>query len=109
VAPEWVERELTAQPAILQAAVFGESLPFNTAVVTATAGATAADVQAAVDAANRTLPDYARVQRWLASRQPFSTHNQQMTSNGRLRRDSIWSAYAAAINAFYQEELHAVL
>jgi long-chain acyl-CoA synthetase len=109
VAPEWVERELTAHPAILQAAVFGESLPFNTAVISAAPGATTADVQNAIDAANRTLPDYARVQRWLPAQQPFSMLNQQMTSNGRLKRDSIWSAYSNLVNAFYQEELHAVL
>jgi long-chain acyl-CoA synthetase len=109
VAPEWVERELTAQPAIRQAAVFGEGRPFNTAVIAPAPEAGAVEVQGAIDAANQSLPDYARVACWVPAQQPFSTLNQLMTSNGRLRRASIWSAYAELIKPFYQEKHHVVL
>jgi long-chain acyl-CoA synthetase len=109
VAPEWVERELTAHPAIRQAAVFGEARPFSTAVITPAPEASAAEVQSAIDAANHLLPDYARVACWVPALQPFSTANQLMTSNGRLRRASIWSAYAELIKPFYQEKHHVVL
>ncbi len=106
VAPEWVERELTMHPAILQAAVFGEGRPYNVAVVVPRQGATEAAIQQALRESNRNLPDYARVTAWVTAGQPFSPLNQQTTTNGRLRREVIASAYADAINSLYQEQAH---
>jgi long-chain acyl-CoA synthetase len=109
VAPEWVERELTAHPAILQAAVFGESRPFNTAVITVAPHASHAAVQHAVDAANQLLPDYARIRHWLPASVPFSLRNEQLTSNGRPRRAAILAAYAPQIQSIHEEEADVVL
>jgi len=95
VAPEWVEGELTQEPAIAQAAVFGEAQPRNAAVVWSTADD--AQVDAAIAAANRRLPDYARVAVWLRATQPFSIENGQLTGTGRLRRDAILAAYDDAL------------
>lgn len=106
VAPEWVERELASQPGILQAAVFGEARPFNAAVITAPPGHSDAAIADAIEIANLGLPDYARVARFVRSRQPFTVHNQQLTGNGRLRRAEIWAAYSESINALYPENLH---
>lgn len=99
VSPEWVESELTAEPAVLQAAVFGEARPWNVAVIASPASAAA--VQAALDRANRRLPDYARIQAWVRAIAPFATSNDQLTANGRLRRPAIWAAYGDAIQALY--------
>jgi len=99
VSPEWVERELCLHPAIAQAAVFGEAAPFNVAVIVARGPG----VQAAIDAVNRDLPDYARVREWIAASAPFSPANDQGTANGRLRRPQIRAAYAAAIEQRYRE------
>lgn len=67
------------------------------------AGASEADIDAVVSQVNAGLPDYARVGRWLCADAPFSTQNQQLTPNFRLRRDVIWQAYAPRINTLYEE------
>ena len=109
VAPEWVESELTAQPAIAQAAVFGEARPFNVAVITPMPGADRERVAAAIADANARLPDYARVSQWVPASVPFSLANRQVTANGRLKRDAIHAAYEAPIESFYEEILNDVL
>jgi len=103
VSPEWVERELTVQPAIAQAVVFGEGRPFNVAVLVPRHGADTKALQQAVDAANAHLPDYARIGRWLCAVEPFSLANGQWTGSARPRRRVIERAYAGAIQALYEE------
>lgn len=103
VAPEWVERELCLQPAIAQAAVFGEARPWNAAVIVPRPGASSDAIDAALHAVNAELPDYARVTRWLPADQPFSPANDQLTSNGRLRRSKILERYGADLESLYQE------
>lgn len=100
VAPEWVERELTLSPAIAQAVVFGEARPFNVALIVPRG--TADKVQAAIEQANRQLPDYARVTSWLAADEPFSLDNGQFTATGRPRREAIHEAYGKRIDALYE-------
>lgn len=117
VSPEWVELLLTqqaptnhtlgqhtpSQPAhILQACLFGEAKPWNTAVIVATPNANPADIDATIATLNRTLPDYARISRWLMADSPFSISNGQLTNNGRLKREAIWQYYQDRINALYQ-------
>lgn len=103
VSPEWVERELTVQPAIAQAVVFGEAKPFNVAVIVARAGVDAPALQLAVDTANARLPDYARIGKWLLAYEPFSIANGQWTGTARPRRIVIENAYADAVRALYDE------
>ena len=101
VAPEWVEQELVLSPSINQAFIYGEARPWNIAVLVTTA--TDTQVQAAVDAANRRLPDYAQVRYWLRAEAAFSIANDQLTATGRLRRESLWQAYGEGIEASYSE------
>jgi len=101
VAPEWIESELVAHPAIAQAAVFGEARPFACAVVAPRAGATDGTIAAAIDEVNRRLPDYSRIRAWCRASAAFSTRNAQCTANGRLRRAAIERAYAHEIDALY--------
>jgi long-subunit acyl-CoA synthetase (AMP-forming) len=92
VSPEWVEAALRAEPAVLQAAVFGEGQPNLRAVLWPTREPLQdAALQAAVDAANATLPDYARVVHWTRGRAAFTDF---ATPNGRPRRDEIARAHA---------------
>lgn len=99
VSPEWPEAELTAQPAILQAAVFGEARANCSAVlVAADPRLPDAALQAAVDTANRGLPDYARIGAWVRAPEPFSTTNGLATANGRPRRDAVWDRFAARLD-----------
>jgi len=104
VAPEWVERELALAPAIAQVAVFGEGRPWNAAVVTVAPGHDATAVDRAIAQTNQTLPDYARIRRWIAAAEPFTAANRLLTGTGRLRRAAILTAYEGAIAALYQEE-----
>lgn len=108
VAPEWVESELTLHAAIAQAAVFGDAQPFNIAVIVPRTGFSDDDIQAAVEQANQSLPDYARVTTWVAASAPFSIANAQLTSNGRLKREFIRTAYAREVEEIYQENTHDV-
>jgi len=103
VSPEWVERELSIEPAIAQCCVFGEARPFNVAVIVPREPATAEMVQLAVDAANARLPDYARVSQWLTANELFSVDNGLWTGTGRPRRQQIFNTYAEKINLLYEE------
>jgi long-chain acyl-CoA synthetase len=103
VAPEWIECELTAQDAVAQAAVFGEGRPWNTAVIVPATDETESDrIAAAVISANETLPDYARVTRWIRADAPFTVQNFQLTGTGRPRRDAIWRHYRARVDELYR-------
>jgi long-chain acyl-CoA synthetase len=102
VSPEWVERELKITPCIAQAALFGEAKPWNVAVIVPRQAATDEQVEDAIQTLNARLPDYARISRWLRADAPFSTKNQQLTSNGRNRRDVILQHYQNQINAIYE-------
>ncbi len=86
VAPEWVEEALLAQPAIAQAFVHGDGMPFPSALLVP--ATPSADLAAAVDAANASLPAYARVATWRQVAH-FTPQNGRLTGNGRLRRAEI--------------------
>ena len=101
VAPEWIEEELMAQPDIAQAAVFGEARPWNVAVLQPAPGAARQCVDQVLALANARLPDYARVAAWVSADAPFSPANDQLTPNGRLRRDVIQGAYGRRLEQLY--------
>jgi long-subunit acyl-CoA synthetase (AMP-forming) len=105
VSPEWVESELAREPAITQAAVFGEARPWNVAVVVPATNATGAQIQGAVNRVNSTLPDYARIGMWLRADAPFTPANGLATTNGRNRRAVIHERYRSRIDACYYDEL----
>jgi long-subunit acyl-CoA synthetase (AMP-forming) len=99
VSPEWVETTLRCQPAVLQAVVFGEAQPALSAVLWPVRPDTDdTALQAAVDATNATLPDYARIQRWVRGRAAFDTSSGLATANGRPQRPAIWQAHADALD-----------
>jgi long-chain acyl-CoA synthetase len=106
VAPEWVEAELTASGAIAQAAVFGETRPWNAAVLVPR---NPERVEADIGKVNDSLPDYARIKRWLFAAEPFTAMNQMATPNGRLRRDRIFARYRRELTALYEDETVDVL
>ncbi len=101
VNPEWVEAELVQQAPIAQAWLHGEALAQNVAVlVPRRPELSDAELQAAVERVNASLPDYARVHQWLRADAPFSASNGLATVNGRLRRNVLFDHYQSAINAF---------
>lgn len=110
VSPEWVEGELTAGLAVLQAAVFGAGRSFNVAVLVAHPRATREAVDKAVEQANRRLPDYAQVRRWILASEPFSTERALASASGAIDRTAVAAAYADRLEALYtQEDRHVSL
>jgi long-chain acyl-CoA synthetase len=105
VSPDWVEAELTRAPPILQAVLFGESRPWNVALIVAPPTARSHEIQRAIDAVNRDLPDYARVRDWLRADEPFSASNGLLTPNGRNRRTALWNRYRARVDACYFDSI----
>jgi long-chain acyl-CoA synthetase len=103
VSPEWVESTLLNSPEILQVCVFGEAKPWNVAVLVLKNDALQANIHAVIEGINQTLPDYARIKKWLFADAPFSVKNNQLTPNGRLKRDAISAAYQEKINDLYKE------
>lgn len=107
VSPEWVEAHLQDQPAIAHAVVLGEGQPALGAVLWpspaaikhSTPEAETAALDAAVQAANRCLPDYARIQRWVLGRGEFSARQGYATPNGRPLRDAIARDHSASLFA----------
>ncbi|MBU0500442.1 MAG: AMP-binding protein [Gammaproteobacteria bacterium] len=104
VAPEWVERELTLEPAIAQAAVFGEARPWNLAVIFAAPGASESALEAAIAGANASLPDYAQVAQWITAAEPFTPLNGLLTGTGRVRREAVYRQYQQQIENLYRAE-----
>jgi long-subunit acyl-CoA synthetase (AMP-forming) len=95
VSPEWVETALRDEPAILQAVVFGDGEPTLSAVLWPTEDSVShARLQAAVDAANATLPDYARIAHWTRAEAPFTAESGMATPNGRPQRSTILRLHA---------------
>lgn len=103
VSPEWVERELSIEPAIAQCCVFGEAQPFNVAVIVARDHITPEQVSLAVEQANARLPDYAKVSKWLIANEPFCVANGLWTGTSRPRREQIYAAYDDRLTILYQE------
>ena len=97
VSPEWVEGALQ-EAGVGVAVVFGEAQPALSAVLwPARADVSDTALQAAVDTANASLPDYARVRHWVRATLPFSAASGMATANGRPQRAAIFQAHAAAL------------
>ena len=93
VSPEWIETLLHAEPDILRAVVLGDNQPALGAVLWPAAEVSDAGLTAIVNKINASLPDYARIGRWLRARAAFSEHSGMATANGRPRRQQIADAH----------------
>lgn len=103
VSPEWPESVLLGTGVFAQAIVFGDAQPWLAAlVVPASPRIDAQTMQAAVATANSTLPDYARIARWMAVA-PFSPAEGLATANGRLRRQAIWQRYEQQVLPLFDQ------
>jgi long-subunit acyl-CoA synthetase (AMP-forming) len=95
VSPEWVETALREEPGIAQAVVFGDGRPALGAVLwPGRPDLPDAALQSAVDAANASLPDYARIRHWVRAAAAFDAASGLATANGRPRREAIRDAHS---------------
>jgi long-subunit acyl-CoA synthetase (AMP-forming) len=98
VSPEWVETALRSENALAHAVVFGDAQPALSAVLwPIQPDAPDSALQAAVNAANASLPDYARVLRWVRGQADFSAQSGMATANGRPQRTAIWQLHHDAL------------
>ena len=63
-----------------------------------TSPSTAEQVSSVIYQVNQQLPDYARIQRYVVLKEPFTVSNGLLTGTGRLRRLAIKDAYRVAID-----------
>jgi len=103
ISPEWVESELLQAASIAQVAIFGDAKPWLSAVINPVANSTNRDIETLIQQCNERLPDYAQIKSWLRGSEVFSAQNQQLTENGRLRRDAIYTRYQHQLNDFYDQ------
>lgn len=89
VAPEWIEAELAASPAITQAYVYSADENKLSALLFADGSVGDPDLEAEVKRINLDLPAYAGIHDWRRLQTPFSRENEMLTVNGRLRRNHI--------------------
>lgn len=101
ISPEWLEAELQLCPAIGQVMVCGDAKPWLSALIVPRPAASAEALIAQLKALNATLPDYAQIRMALLLDEPFTSQNQQLTDNGRLRRQHILAQYQQAIERLY--------
>lgn len=110
VAPARIEGALLGDPAIAQAAVFGDGRPYLVAVIVpsddarrahTTIEALARALSAAVERANTQLSITERVRRFHVADQAFTIENGMLTPTQKVRRHKVREAHQAAIAALY--------
>lgn len=101
--PEWVESELLANPALLQAVVVGESRPYCSALICPRDRSVSNNtIERWLAEVNAGLPDYARIRAWHRLSAPLSVAQKTLTENGRPRRVEINRRFNSVIQALYQ-------
>lgn len=102
LAPEWIESELIGHPTIAQALLIGESRHFNTAIVVPNSISSVPKIADVITTLNHSLPDYARISRWIIAEEPFSIRNGLANGAGTLDRGAIEARYASQIDNIYK-------
>lgn len=90
ISPEWVESALLLQPAIAQIVVYGDAQPYLSAFIVPSFDE--ADIQHAIDTANKALPGYAQIKDFRIV-PPFTIKDGMLTGTGRPRRNKIITLY----------------
>ncbi len=101
ISPEWPESEVSRHPEIAKCVIVGDSRPYCCALISPAQGVDDVDVQAVVDGANATLPDYAQVRNWCRLPDRAALDSRYFTANGRPRRAAISRDFAELIEAMY--------
>ncbi len=102
VSPEWVEATLEREAPGLIACVIEHS--GGVAALIGNDGPADRDLTQAIQAANRALPDYARIRSWARAPEPFTVNNGCLTGTGRPRRARIAECYAHYLEPAQQEQ-----
>jgi long-chain acyl-CoA synthetase len=102
--PEWPESQLLANGLLKSCVVFGDAMPFCTALIYPRSEITSNDeIQQWIDTANQSLPDYAQIKQWHRLIEPLLAEQGFLTSNGRPVRNVIYQHYQNEIEYLYEE------
>lgn len=99
---EWIEQQLQLNSEISQVAVFLEAGQSVSAVIFSKINPGLEQTQkinAAINSMNASLPEYARIQKWVYATLPFMIKYHQVTYSGRLCRNQIYNDYHLALSA----------
>ena len=100
IAPEPIEEEILRNlPGAQQVVLVGNGRGYLSAIVTGKV--TEQQVQAAIDAVNRSLPHYKQIRAFQVHAEPFSIENGLLTANGKLKRDLITTRLKNEIEDMY--------
>jgi long-chain acyl-CoA synthetase len=100
IAPEPIEEELfRAVPGAQQVMLVGNGRSFLAAIITGTAAGKEIDSQ--LERLNGPLPHYRKIRRYHVAQELFTIENGLLTANGKLRRDTIATRFAAEIELMY--------
>ncbi|MBT8124890.1 MAG: hypothetical protein KJO81_08710, partial [Gammaproteobacteria bacterium] len=85
---------------ISQAVIYGDSLPFNIAVIVLSETNTEIkEIEELIDRSNKSLPDYAKVSHYIIADEPFSFEADTLTANGRVKRTKVYEIHLEKIQA----------
>jgi long-chain acyl-CoA synthetase len=103
IAPEPIEEELfRAIPGAQQVMLVGNGRSFLAAIITGTAAG--AEIDSQLERVNNPLPHYRKIHRYHVSQELFTIENGLLTANGKLRRDTIATRFAAEIERMYKKD-----
>jgi long-chain acyl-CoA synthetase len=102
VSPEPIEQKVQALlPEAEHVMMVGNGRRFVSAIITGCTGEDAA--RSAIEKANRQLPHYKQIRRFLLSPEPLTVENGLLTANRKLRRAAIEERFKQEIEALYGE------
>lgn len=99
ISPDWIEAELLALSGINQAVVYGEAMPFLTAICVSCLHEQ--DLLTKIESLNKTLPDYAQVKDIIMSKEAFTPSNGMLTASGKYKHKNIFKHYINQIQDIY--------
>jgi long-chain acyl-CoA synthetase len=103
IAPEPIEEELfRAVPGAQHVMLVGNGRSFLAVIITGAAASAEIDMQ--LERVNSPLPHYRKIRRYHVARELFTIENGLLTANGKLRRDTIASRFAAEIERMYAKD-----
>jgi len=101
IAPQPIENALKLQAVVVNAIVLGDRQKFPAALIVARPGATREEVQAAVDAVNKTLAHHEQLKKFAMIEKDFSIEGGELTPTMKVRRRVVEEKYKAQISVIY--------
>jgi long-chain acyl-CoA synthetase len=103
VAPQPIENALKLQPCVQNAIVIGDKRKFPAVLIVPAPKATLEELQAAVDAVNRSLAHHEQLKKFALVEKDFTIEGGELTPTLKVKRRAVEQKYAALIDSLYAE------